>query len=141
MSVGDVHEQLPAVPQSLSLARAAMEEACRCLDVDEHTSASIRLAVSEACTNVVVHAYPGQATPGPLELHAGVAGDVMRVVVRDHGIGLVAQPDSPGARLGLPLMTALAQRLEIRRAEGAGTTEVIMDFDLADSGSNGATEP
>jgi serine/threonine-protein kinase RsbW len=131
MALGDVHERLPAVPRSLSAAREAMDGACRLLSLDERLTASIRLAVNEACTNVVVHAYPGQVRPGILELDAGVAGDVLRVVVRDHGIGLAHHEGSPGARLALPLMSALTQRLEIRRRDRAGTTEVVMEFDLA----------
>ena len=130
MAVGDVHQRLPAVPGSVSAARTAMDEACRVLDVDEHTAASIRLAVSEACTNVVVHAYAGRTAPGSLELDAGVAGDVLRVVVRDHGVGLVPHPESSGAHLGLPLIGALSRRLEIRRRESTGTTEVVMEFEL-----------
>jgi anti-sigma regulatory factor (Ser/Thr protein kinase) len=130
VAVGDVHERLPAVPRSLSAARAAIDGACRLLSLDERITASIRVAVNEACTNVVAHAYPGRARPGILELDAAVAGDVMRVVVRDHGIGLAHHEGSPGARLGLPLMSALTRRLEIRRRDAPGTTEVVMEFDL-----------
>jgi anti-sigma regulatory factor (Ser/Thr protein kinase) len=131
MAIGDVHERLTAVPESVAAARAAMDDAFDALDLDERTAAAIRLAVSEACTNVVVHAYAGRAVPGLLELDASVAGDVMRVVVRDHGVGLAPRPDSPGAHLGLPLIGALSSKLEIRRRERSATTEVIMEFALA----------
>jgi hypothetical protein len=60
--------------------------------------------ISEACTNVVVHAYVG-TSPGPLYAAATLADRDLIVSVCDCGRGMVAHPDSAGAGLGVPLMT------------------------------------
>ena len=90
---------------------------------------NLRVAVSEAVTNVVVHAYPD-----------GVAGTVrvtvtqngrpeVRVVVRDRGNGLRPRPDSPGMGLGLPLIASLSDGFEVSDGTPAGTA-VSMRFYL-----------
>ena len=58
------------------------------------------LFVSEASTNVVVHAYVG-TSPGPLYAAATLAGRDLIVSVCDCGRGMVPRSDSPGAGLGL----------------------------------------
>jgi anti-sigma regulatory factor (Ser/Thr protein kinase) len=90
--------------------------------------ADVTLAVSEACTNVVVHAYPDGA-PGVLDVEAEVEDDLC-VVVRDEGRGFAPRPDSPGAGLGVPLIAALAQRVELRRPRPPASTEMAMIFTL-----------
>lgn len=47
----------------------------------------IALAVSEACTNVVMHAYRGAAAPGPLAVDAYRENGEFFVVVCDEGTG------------------------------------------------------
>ena len=79
--------------------------ACSCLPVPTEVVEDISLAVSEAATNVVLHAYVGDSEPGPLVLSARVMDDRVHVVIRDHGRGMTPRPDSPGLGLGLPLMT------------------------------------
>jgi serine/threonine-protein kinase RsbW len=96
--------------------------------VDEPTLHDIRTAVSEACNNVIQHAYA--AAEGPLEVDVSVADDRFDVVVRDRGSGVRPQigraPDSPYG-LGIPLIQALAERVQFNGAIGAGT-EVEMRF-------------
>jgi anti-sigma regulatory factor (Ser/Thr protein kinase) len=84
--------------------------------------------VTEACTNVVVHAYPGRVD-GPLGVRATVDEATLTVVVSDQGRGILPRPDSPGLGLGLPLIATLAESLEL----GTGPdheTEVRMTFEL-----------
>ena len=97
------------------------------LEVDDQTLSDIKLAVTEACTNVVVHAYP--EGEGPMGLRASIEGRQLALVVIDRGRGIVPRPDSPGLGLGLPLIATLAESLEL----GTGLseeTEVRMTFDL-----------
>jgi serine/threonine-protein kinase RsbW/stage II sporulation protein AB (anti-sigma F factor) len=47
--------------------------------------------------------------------------DRLVVVVRDYGGGMRPRPDSPGLGLGLPLISSMADELQIEAAEGAGT--------------------
>src|SRR4051812_37894487 len=89
----------------------------------------LRLAVSEAVTNVILHAYPDREEPGPVELTAALEGAELFVTVRDEGTGMTPRIDSPGLGLGLPLIAQTAHSLEVRPAPSGGT-EMRMSFRL-----------
>jgi PAS domain S-box-containing protein len=109
----------PAVPQSLrELRDGIVEFATQLPDLDLE---GLRLAVGEACTNVVAHAYREQSEPGLVYLRATVTADGLVVEIRDEGCGPSPRVDSPGLGLGLPLMKHLSRELEITRREPAGT--------------------
>jgi anti-sigma regulatory factor (Ser/Thr protein kinase) len=80
----------------------------------------IALAVSEAITNAVVHAYR-DANVGDVRVVACDEPDRLVVVVRDYGSGMLPRADSPGLGLGLPLISQMTDDLQIEAAEGAGT--------------------
>jgi stage II sporulation protein AB (anti-sigma F factor) len=80
----------------------------------------IALAVSEAMTNVVVHAYR-DAPVGDMRIVACDEPDRLVVVVRDYGAGMLPRADSPGLGLGLPLISTMADDLQIEAADGSGT--------------------
>jgi serine/threonine-protein kinase RsbW len=118
---------LPARPENVAVARHAIGGFADVVDMPDQTLADVKLAVTEACTNVVVHAYPNG--DGPMGLRASVDAGVLRVVVVDEGRGILPRADSPGLGLGLPLIATLAESLEL----GTGTneeTEVRMSFRL-----------
>jgi anti-sigma regulatory factor (Ser/Thr protein kinase) len=81
---------------------------------------AIALAVSEAITNVVVHAYR-DCEVGDLRVVACDKPDRLVVVVRDYGSGMLPRADSPGLGLGLPLISTMADDLQIEAADGSGT--------------------
>ena len=87
----------------------------------------LRLAVSEAVTNVVLHAYVGAAEPGPVRLAARVDGGAIEVTVADDGRGMVPRIDSPGLGLGLPLIAQTTDTFDVHQSEGGGT-EMRMSF-------------
>jgi anti-sigma regulatory factor (Ser/Thr protein kinase) len=98
------------------------------LDVDSQTLSDIKLAITEACTNVVVHAYDGQE--GPMAVAASLdPGNMLTVVVRDEGRGIAPRADTPGLGLGLPLIATLTESLELSRNQDE-QTEVRMTFRL-----------
>jgi anti-sigma regulatory factor (Ser/Thr protein kinase) len=80
----------------------------------------IALAVSEAITNAVVHAYR-DAEVGDVRVVACNEPDRLVVVVRDYGSGMLPRADSPGLGLGLPLISQMTDDLQIEAADGAGT--------------------
>jgi serine/threonine-protein kinase RsbW len=90
---------------------------------------AIAVCVTEAISNVVVHAYRHDDRPGRVEIEAELDGDSLWVRVRDHGHGLEPRLDSPGLGLGLPLISQISASSEIVSPEHGGT-EVIMRFDL-----------
>jgi anti-sigma regulatory factor (Ser/Thr protein kinase) len=90
----------------------------------------MKMAVTEACTNVVVHAYDEE---GMIEVEMLAGEDGLTIVVRDHGTGIQPRPARTGAPalgLGLPLIAALSDAFELRGSAGVGT-EVRMTFAYA----------
>jgi anti-sigma regulatory factor (Ser/Thr protein kinase) len=91
--------------------------------------ADIRLAVTEACANVVVHAYDaGQA--GELTVEADVSEGRLTVEVSDTGRGLAATSPNPGLGQGLSLIAALTDEFVIRSANRDGVA-MVLRFELA----------
>ena len=125
----DLELTLPARPENVAVARHAIGGFADVLDMPDQTLADVKLAVTEACTNVVVHAYPG--SEGPITLRATVDDGVLRVVVVDQGRGILPRADSPGLGLGLPLIATLAESLELGTGDN-DETEVRMSFRLGD---------
>ncbi len=78
--------------------------------------ATISLAVSEALSNVVIHAYVGHDEPGAMAVDAQINERGLEVVVRDEGTGMRPRVDSPGVGLGLPLIARLTEQIDISDA-------------------------
>jgi anti-sigma regulatory factor (Ser/Thr protein kinase) len=127
----DMELALPARADNIAIVRHAFGALGEAYALDTQTLSDIRLAVTEACTNVVVHAYP-DGREGPMEVHATLLGDELTVVVRDEGAGIAPRPDSPGLGLGLPLIASLAESVQLGR-DGEEHTEVRMTFSLCDA--------
>jgi serine/threonine-protein kinase RsbW len=133
----DMELALPARAENIALIRHAFGALGEALAVNEELLSDVRLAVTEACSNVVVHAY-AEDTPGPLEVLATVQDGALTVVVRDEGPGIAPHPDSPGLGLGLPLIASLAESVNLGRDEQE-RTEVCMTFPLSDGLPDGAS--
>jgi serine/threonine-protein kinase RsbW len=110
---------MPAVPESASRARRAVLRMLDGLDVDPWP---VGVVISEAVTNVVLHAYR-DGEPGAVRVNASVEADVLTLVVADDGVGMSPNPDSPGLGVGLALIGRLAERVEVESA--AGTRLVV----------------
>jgi serine/threonine-protein kinase RsbW len=126
----DIELALPARAENIAIVRHAFGALHEAYDIDAQILSDIRLAVTEACTNVVVHAYP-ENEEGPLEMLATLLGRELIVVVRDTGRGIGPRPDSPGLGLGLPLIASLTESVQLGRDEEE-RTEVRMTFLLSD---------
>jgi anti-sigma regulatory factor (Ser/Thr protein kinase) len=124
---GHPHElalHLPLEPGSVARGRHAIEALAARLGFPPEAIWRMRLAVTEALTNAVVHAHrtdPGSARH-QLLLLADYDDDAIRVSVSDKGVGLSPRSDSPGAGLGLALMATNADALDIDTRPGGGTT-------------------
>lgn len=113
--------------ENLTLVRGMLGGVGELLAIDPELLDDVKTAVSEACNNVVMHAYQGE--PGPLSVLLYVLGDELAVSVRDYGRGLVyASPtDDRLVGLGVPVIQALATETEFRPLTEGGT-EVWMAF-------------
>jgi serine/threonine-protein kinase RsbW len=131
-----VRLRMPALPDAVGVARQALTGACEALGLGARATGDVRLAVSEACTNVVAHAYRDRDEPGELEVSVVVLPGELTVIVRDRGSGIAPRVEGGGLGLGLPLIAALTRRAEIVEQAGGGT-EVAMTFvtDEAEAGA------
>jgi serine/threonine-protein kinase RsbW/stage II sporulation protein AB (anti-sigma F factor) len=116
----------PSSPPGVGAMRREVAAFAKHAGMDEDGVGSVRLAVSEAATNAVVHAYRERA--GELQVYAYVADSELVVVVRDTGLGLAPRPDSPGLGLGMPLMASVTSSFRVV-SDGVGT-EIHMAFAL-----------
>ena len=128
-SSGRYVEVFPAVPQSVSVIRHTLSDWARELGVREDVISALGLAVSEATTNAVVHAYADLPDPrqGTVCVDATVEDGLLAVIVTDEGRGMKPRPDSPGLGLGLPLIAQMASSFEVHEGPSGGT-EVRMTF-------------
>jgi serine/threonine-protein kinase RsbW len=119
---------LPAESENLARVRRAVSDFAASLGLHENVIADLRLAVNEACANVVRHAYEGA---GAMKVEARPDGDRLVVVVHDSGRGLARASADPGSGLGLRLASAVSNSMEVRhRATG---TEVRLAFSLGEA--------
>jgi anti-sigma regulatory factor (Ser/Thr protein kinase) len=101
----------------------------------------IGLAISEAVTNAVVHAYRRQAQPGSVYVAATVEDGWIELRVADEGIGVAPRNDSPGLGLGLPLINRLADQSDLRPLPDGDGTELWMRFRLEGPAGKRRTGP
>jgi anti-sigma regulatory factor (Ser/Thr protein kinase) len=122
---------MPARPEGVGVVRQTLAGMADALDFEPAVLADMKMAVTEACTNVVVHAYDDQTGTLEVEMLADELG--LTIVVRDHGAGIQPRParsEPPALGLGLPLIAALSDAFELRGTTGQGT-EVRMTFAYA----------
>ncbi len=138
----DVRLTMPARAEGVAVVRQALAGIADALAVDAAVLADMKMAVSEACTNVVVHAY--EDTDGMLEVDMAADETGLTIRVRDHGSGIHPQThrarDVPALGLGLPLIAALSDAFELHGSSGQGT-EVRMTFNYARNGDPAEDNP
>jgi serine/threonine-protein kinase RsbW len=126
----EVQLVLPARAEGVAVVRQALAGMADALAIEADVLADMKMAVTEACTNVVVHAYAEGFEPRPLDVGL-LADDVgLTVIVADNGSGIqprATRAGTPALGLGLPLIAALSDFFELRGSAGGGT-EVRMTF-------------
>jgi anti-sigma regulatory factor (Ser/Thr protein kinase) len=122
---------LPAQPVNVAVIRQAMGGIAESLEMSAAVLADINMAVTEACTNVILHAYPDGN--GRVEVDVRPQDSQVVVVVRDSGSGFKPRPVQKDSswRLGLPLIAALSDGLEVTSGPDGNGTIVSMTFELS----------
>ena len=126
--IPNVHLSLPSRPENVLIVRQALSGVASCLALDAIETNDLNTAVTEACNNVVMHAYGEQE--GALEVDVYVLFDGVAVVIRDHGKGMPLPGEEQRQEgIGLAVIDALARQVEFARTP-AGGTELRMEFDV-----------
>jgi len=127
---------VPALAQNVALVRVVVGSLAAQAEFTLEDIEDIRIAVSEAFSNAVLHAYPNASPgrPGTVTVEGRLTPAALEVTVTDHGVGI---PDVRRARqpefttredrmgLGFSFMEAFMDELEVRTAAGSGTTVVM----------------
>ena len=138
MSDRVVSLRFPAKAEYLLLARLTLSGLARELPIEEELLADLKLAVTEACGNVVRHAYPGDE--GDVSLVVTIGDSRLLLTVEDYGAGIQA-PDSledePGGELsgpleggmGMPIIRAIVDELAVEEgSDGRGTVVRMVKY-------------
>ena len=123
--------QFPSLSANEALARQIAAAFAAQLDPTLEELGDLKTAVSEAVTNVIVHAYPDRIGPVSLRLRR-LAGNVLEITVKDRGCGI---PDEAKARepmfttggaersgMGFTIMESFMNSFSLRSVPGKGTT-------------------
>ena len=119
----------PAQPPRIAEIRRDVTDVATGFGADETALLQINLAVSEAATNAILHAYRDGVPAGDVHVLVQHADDFLDVSICDHGVGMSPRRDSPGMGLGLCLMAHESHSCEIRAVPDGGT-EVVLRFRL-----------
>lgn len=124
--------ELEALPDNVMLVRQAIDGAAREFGARGQTLADIKIAVTEACANVVRHAYGGE--PGTLRVSLA-SDDSGTICIRIRDFGAWIPPVGNGhddiAGMGVPLMKAVTTAFEVTRLDVG--TEVVLEFDISNT--------
>lgn len=126
MSPERLAEAFPSRPASVGAIRSAVVNFAARGGFSEEKIGAIKTAVSEAATNAIVHGYGD--VDGEVTLSAELSGDVLRIAISDHGHGMLPRRETHGLGLGLPLISTIADHVEIISPTTNGGTEVQMHF-------------
>ena len=125
MSATELRLTLPATADNVMVVRQAVAGLAEALGLPGSRIADLKTVVSEACNNVVLHAYDDE--PGPLLVSASPGETQLEVQVADEGHGFRPRPSEtdPSLGLGLPLIAALSDSFEISGGAGHGSRTTI----------------
>jgi anti-sigma regulatory factor (Ser/Thr protein kinase) len=131
---------LPARAANVAVVRHALAGLAEEIGMDAAGIADLKTVVTEACMNVVVHAYGGE--PGPLYIEATPDSEGLEILIRDSGSGIRprADVDQPSLRLGLSLIAALSSSFSISGGLERGT-EIQVRLPLTGGGAREGGPP
>ncbi len=127
-----VRLSFPAKSEYLLLARLAVAGVARGLPFGQEEIVDLKLAITEACGNVVRHAYSDRDGAGEVEIDLVPGPDRLEIVVEDRGSGIpLPVPETPAAPtesggMGLSIMRSVVDELQVERGPGGRGTVVHM---------------
>lgn len=120
-----MHLVVPARAEYLSMLRLLVAAIASDSGFTEESIADIKVALSEASTNVVRHAYPDGIEPDRKVIEINCYGDVSQLMIEvtDHGSGIPLPPPASEG-LGLGIMGSLMDRVDVET--GSTGTSVLL---------------
>jgi serine/threonine-protein kinase RsbW len=125
MTATELRLMLPATAENVMVVRQAVAGLGEALGLPGSRIADLKTVVSEACNNVVLHAY--DEVPGPIRVTAKPRQGELEIQVADEGHGFRprATEGETSLGLGLPLIAALSDSFEISGGAGEGSRTTI----------------
>jgi len=114
-------ERRQACPEAIAQLRHVVTTFAAAAGAPSRQLEDIALAVSEALTNVVVHAYPDVRRPGEMAVHASAHDRVLEILVSDEGVGMAAGAFMATGGLGHTLMAHVSDELAVSAHRGVRT--------------------
>jgi anti-sigma regulatory factor (Ser/Thr protein kinase) len=115
---GTIELRVPPRPENLALARLALAGVGTVAGASEGAVADLKLAVTEACTNSILHGYP-DGTAGELVVRLRTLDGTVEVEIEDDGVGFdpveqdIDARRSDGQGMGLMIIRSLMDSLDI----------------------------
>jgi serine/threonine-protein kinase RsbW/stage II sporulation protein AB (anti-sigma F factor) len=122
-----LNESHLATPDAVTSLRHAVADYARAAGIDGDQLDAVRLAVSEAVTNVVLHAYRDE--PGEVHVTARLLENELWVLIADDGCGLSVPTEQPGLGWGLAFITDACDHFTLAE-RASGGVEARMVFRL-----------
>jgi serine/threonine-protein kinase RsbW len=117
---------IPAKAEYIALGRLALSGLSRLRPLSDEVLGDLKLALTEACTNSVQHAYRGG--DGSVEILYELHADRLVIEVSDSGEGFEGQgadsldlSELTEGGLGIAIIRSLADDLQIDAREGGGS--------------------
>jgi serine/threonine-protein kinase RsbW len=123
----------PAVPTAVGDMRRRVVAHLHHAGVPGDLIEAVQIAVSEAVSNAVIHAYHAVSHTGTVAIELRIAHPAVHLTITDEGTGMVPRRDSPGAGLGLGIIANLATSVDITRGADGRGTRLHLCFTPADS--------
>ena len=120
-----VRLSIPAKPEYITLVRLALTGLAHLRPLNDEMLGDLKLAVTEACSNSVRHAY-ANASDGVVDVVYELRSDRLVVEVADSGQGF-AHTESPTREeldeggLGIAIIQSVADEFEVGRRNGGGS--------------------
>jgi stage II sporulation protein AB (anti-sigma F factor) len=129
-----VYIKIPSLSVNESFARATIAAFCSSLNPTLNEISDIKTAVSEAVTNVVVHAYEDEI--GEIEIKCRIEGQVVEIIIEDFGCGITdiemareplftTKPELERSGMGFSVMESFMDELEVLSEKNVGTKVIL----------------
>jgi serine/threonine-protein kinase RsbW len=124
---------IPARPEYITLGRLALTAIAGVRPVSDEALHDLKLALTEACTNSVKHAYDDEGR-GSVDIVYELEPDRLAVEVGDAGTGFDPQDTEAGdgeleeGGLGIAIIRAVTDEVEIAEREGGGSRLRFVKF-------------